>query len=136
MNIDGADLIVGSTLGNVVLAQCRSCKPSDELVREPAFSVGSDRPTGTVKKAGAQFLELDIRPTVVPEVAWATLHKSGETITFTIQYRAGSTKGERWQFRCQVAECNRAPEVDKEGGDSYGLMVKLVVIGEGRKVAG
>jgi hypothetical protein len=131
MLIDAADLFVGSTFGNVTLTRVKNFKPSDELTREAFIPVGSDRPVGTVKKPGAQFIDLEIMPDTTEEVPWRTLLKTGEEFRFTVQYRGGSKLGPRIQYKVQVAEYN---EPDGDQGGDYSHACKLVVIGEGRKL--
>lgn len=131
MLIDSADLFVGSSFGNVTLKRVKNFKPSDELTREGFTPVGSDRPVGTVKKPGAQFIDLELMPDTVEEVPWRTLLKTGEEFRFIIQWRGGGELGARIQYTVQVAEYNE-PEGDM-GGD-YSNACKLIVIGEGLKL--
>ncbi|MDQ3153630.1 MAG: hypothetical protein M3R63_18590 [Actinomycetota bacterium] len=132
MIYDSADLIAGYTGGNVTLKRIKSFKPSDELTREPAIFVGSSRPVGSTVKPGAQMIDLENVPDTIEEMPWNDLKASGEQFTFTIQYKAGSTRGRRVQYSVQVAEVTPSPEGDQNG--EYTENIKLLVIGKGREL--
>lgn len=127
--IDKADIIIGSSYGNVTSRRIKNYKVGDEKTREPFIPVGSDRPVGTTSKPGAQTIDLEVMPEQNPEVPYRKLHASGEVFTITIQERAGAQLGQRIQYQVQVSEVT-GPDGDNAG--EYTQSVKLIVIGEGR----
>lgn len=130
--IDSADLFVGYSGGNVTLRRCKNFKPTDASTREGFIPVGSKRPVGSMLKPGEQGFDLEEAPDTSSEVPWRPLFNSGELFTFTVQYRAGATLGERWQYSVQVGEVIE-PEGDQ--GGEFNRTIKLLVIGEGRRLA-
>lgn len=129
---DGGLLIDSPSQGSKKLTGVESFKVNDGQEREPVMEIGSKRPVGTTRKKGAITIDIEYKPRTVPDVDYDAMNESGEYFDFTCTHQGGAKRGERWQYKCQVAKW------EPGGGDAegkYSASVQYMVIGKGIRLS-
>ncbi len=117
--------------GSVPLGRVVQASPMTQSTRKGIIPEGSQYTVGSVAVPGEEHVEMECWADTRPERNWRGMQKSGEMGVYTVQYRAGTVLGERLQCDCQVCEVTNP----KKSDNGYTFTVKLLIVGEVRKLA-